>query len=135
MGSFLDSMDIEPPPAGTSWLEALALGLLAGAAKALMAELRACRQRPPPPPAPPPPSPPPTPWWTIAVIAPPPTALDLLGLPADATVKDVRRAYHKLALDAYPDREGGSAEAFRAVHDVYQRALAEIEARDPTKHG
>ncbi len=56
-------------------------------------------------------------------IAPAPLAE--LGLPANATEQDVRRAYRRLALERHPDR-GGSAEAFRTLTEAYQAALRAV---------
>jgi len=45
-----------------------------------------------------------------------------LGLEPNATVAEIKQAYRAGALQAHPDR-GGSAEAFRALHDAYEAAL------------
>jgi hypothetical protein len=45
-----------------------------------------------------------------------------LGLEANATVLEIKRAYRARALQTHPDR-GGSAEEFRAVQSAYETAL------------
>jgi hypothetical protein len=45
-----------------------------------------------------------------------------LGLAADATLLDIKRAYKKRALETHPDR-GGAADDFRAVQSAYEAAL------------
>lgn len=64
-------------------------------------------------------------------LPPPPPAIVALGLGANwphVSEGDVRRAYHRRALDCYPDRPGGSADAFRELHETYEAALAAIAA-------
>nr|CCC50502.1 putative heat shock protein [Trypanosoma vivax Y486] len=44
----------------------------------------------------------------------------LLGISEDATARDVRKAYYRLALQLHPDRnQGQSAEQFKKVHEAY----------------
>ncbi len=45
--------------------------------------------------------------------------LQLLGLTLPFTMKELKTAYRRMALQAHPDA-GGSAEAFRQVHNAYQ---------------
>ena len=45
---------------------------------------------------------------------------DVLGLCSDATLRDVRRAYRRLALVHHPDR-GGDAARFREITDAFEQ--------------
>jgi hypothetical protein len=63
----------------------------------------------------------------LGIELPSSDALAELGLAADATETDVRRAYRRLALERHPDR-GGSAEAFRALAESYKAALRAVGA-------
>ena len=45
--------------------------------------------------------------------------LQLLGLTLPFTIKELKTAYRRMALQAHPDA-GGSAEAFRQIHHAYQ---------------
>ena len=49
--------------------------------------------------------------------------LKILGLTFPFTLQDLKRAYRKKALETHPD-SGGTAEAFRSVHNAYQALLA-----------
>ena len=49
--------------------------------------------------------------------------LQILGLTFPFTLQDLKRAYRKKALETHPD-SGGTAEAFRSVHNAYQALLA-----------
>lgn len=51
-----------------------------------------------------------------------PECLKVLGLTKDATVEDVKRAYHELALKEHPDT-GGTHEGFLKLKEHYQTAL------------
>jgi DnaJ-like protein len=51
-----------------------------------------------------------------------PECLRALGLDREATVEDVKRSYHELALKQHPD-SGGSHEAFLALKKNYENAL------------
>ncbi len=44
----------------------------------------------------------------------------VLGLCPDATLRDVRRAYRRLALVHHPDR-GGDAARFREITDAFEQ--------------
>ncbi len=55
----------------------------------------------------------------------PRSAWSVLGLPAGASLADVKRAYRKLALETHPDR-GGNAEAFTEVQRAYERLSARL---------
>jgi hypothetical protein len=50
-----------------------------------------------------------------------------LGLDASATAEAVKHAFRRLALDAHPDRPGGSHGAFVALQAAFTCALAAIE--------
>ena len=52
-------------------------------------------------------------------------ALAALGLSAEATVDDVKRAFRERAKTAHPD-QGGSDSAFIALKANYERALAAV---------
>lgn len=52
------------------------------------------------------------------------TALEILSLPPNATVEDVKLAYKKLSHIMHPDK-GGDIEEFKHLQKVYQRALDE----------
>jgi hypothetical protein len=54
--------------------------------------------------------------------------LDLLGLEAGApvTVRSVKAAFRRMARTAHPDA-GGSAEAFQALNDAYERTAQALE--------
>lgn len=72
------------------------------------------------------------PWSATPLVASPPAndalpteapeALRILGLDAQATLMDVKRAFRRRALAAHPDR-GGSSQAFRALLASYAEAL------------
>lgn len=53
----------------------------------------------------------------------------VLGVPLDATLAEVRRAFRALAKRHHPDRDRtpGAAERFRAVRVAYEVLLAELE--------
>lgn len=53
----------------------------------------------------------------------------ILGLPPEATVDEIKRAYRRRALETHPDR-GGDAEVFRAVQSAYERALIKRQKGD-----
>ncbi len=55
--------------------------------------------------------------------APPKSASTVLGVEPGASTDAFRRAYKKRALETHPDR-GGTAEAFRAVQQSYERLVA-----------
>jgi DnaJ-class molecular chaperone len=44
----------------------------------------------------------------------------ILGLNANATQEDVKRAYKRLALQWHPDKPGGDAEKFVSVNEAYE---------------
>ena len=55
-------------------------------------------------------------------------ALAVLGIAADATLVEIKRAYRKKALETHPDR-GGDPEAFRAVQRAYEKAVKRRQKR------
>jgi hypothetical protein len=55
----------------------------------------------------------------------PQSAWELLGLKAGASLAAVKTAYRKRALATHPDH-GGDADAFRALHQAYERLIARI---------
>jgi hypothetical protein len=52
----------------------------------------------------------------------------VLGVAPGAPLADVKRAFRARALETHPDR-GGDAEAFRAVREAYERAVARAGRR------
>jgi len=65
-----------------------------------------------------------------------PSIWSTLGLNADATTAEIKRAYKQRALETHPDR-GGSAADFRTLHAAYETALKRRlrPARKKTKPG
>ena len=51
-----------------------------------------------------------------------PECFVVLGVPADATQKDVKRAFRKLAKKFHPDA-GGDPEEFKALYAAYEQAI------------
>ena len=47
----------------------------------------------------------------------------------NTSLEEVKRQYRNLAVQAHPDRDGGSVEKFRAVNEEYRKALEEIQSR------
>lgn len=54
----------------------------------------------------------------------------VLGLPADASVAEIRVARRRLAVAAHPDR-GGSEEAMKALNVAFEAAVAHATGRRP----
>ncbi|KAG5509879.1 hypothetical protein JKF63_07524 [Porcisia hertigi] len=52
-----------------------------------------------------------------------------LGLNRGAAEADIKRAYRKKALLLHPDRNPNGAEAFKALQDDYEQALAHVKCR------
>ncbi|AEH37130.1 J domain-containing protein [Halopiger xanaduensis] len=48
-------------------------------------------------------------------------ARDVLGVESDATLAEIRAAYHQQVKRAHPDRKSGSRSAFQLVTDAYER--------------
>lgn len=59
-------------------------------------------------------------------------ALELLGLPADADVASVKRAYARLLRTTRPDED---AEAFQRLHTAYQQVLVQAREREAASPG
>ncbi len=55
----------------------------------------------------------------------PASAWERLGLPAGASLADVKAAFRERALVAHPD-QGGNADAFRELHDAYARLVTRL---------
>ena len=47
------------------------------------------------------------------------THYDVLGVPRDAPISEVRQAYVALAREHHPDRTGGDADSMRAVNEAW----------------
>jgi DnaJ-class molecular chaperone len=54
-----------------------------------------------------------------------------LGVAADASAEEIKRAYRQRAQKAHPDR-GGSAEAFRAINEAYRHLTGRDERQEAT---
>lgn len=52
----------------------------------------------------------------------------ILGIPAQSSVTEIKRAYRKRALETHPDH-GGDPEAFRTVQRAYEEALVRAVRR------
>jgi curved DNA-binding protein CbpA len=53
---------------------------------------------------------------------------DILGVPRDASVEDIKRAYRILAHQFHPDRPDGNEKRFKAVNEAY-RILSDEKSR------
>jgi DnaJ-class molecular chaperone len=53
---------------------------------------------------------------------------EILGVDKTATKEDIKKAYHKMAQETHPDKEGGSTEAFLQVSKAY-KILSDEERR------
>ncbi|MCA9537577.1 MAG: J domain-containing protein [Myxococcales bacterium] len=51
----------------------------------------------------------------------------LLGLPAAATLDDVRAAYRRIARQMHPDRRGGDAERFKEITAAYNHLIGHFK--------
>lgn len=52
------------------------------------------------------------------------TAMALLGLPERATLAQIKSRYRTMVKETHPDTGiGGSAEAFRRLHDAYRTVI------------
>ena len=67
----------------------------------------------------------PAPRTERPIRASPRSAWTLLGLTAGASLADVKSAFRRRALAAHPDH-GGDADAFRELHQAYERLVAKI---------
>jgi len=59
------------------------------------------------------------------IRASPRSAWQVLGLSAGASLADVKAAFRQRALATHPDH-GGDADAFRALHQAYERLIAKL---------
>ena len=57
-----------------------------------------------------------------------PECFVVLGVPADATPKDVKKAFKKLAKKFHPDA-GGDPEEFKAVYAAYETAMVMVSSK------
>ena len=65
-------------------------------------------------------------------FAPASSLYAVLGVPADATAADIKKAYRKQALLSHPDKNPGdaaAAERFQAVHSAYEVLYDESSRR------
>lgn len=58
------------------------------------------------------------------------TDLTSLGLPANATLEEIERAYRELAKQAHPDR-GGDVQQFKRLQAAYERAKRQAARHRP----
>ncbi|MCU1397188.1 MAG: hypothetical protein JWN62_297 [Acidimicrobiales bacterium] len=59
-----------------------------------------------------------------------PDPFEVLGLPRDATLDDVRAARRRLAFDRHPDR-GGDADGMRDLNAAFDAAVGHLTGRRP----
>ena len=70
-----------------------------------------------------------------AGISPPPRALpasdyySILGVPADFSPDELKKAYKKMSRATHPDKNGGSTTRFQAVAAAYE-ALGDVERKE-----
>ncbi len=55
------------------------------------------------------------------------SAFEVMGLPVTATLAEVKKAYHKAALQHHPDK-GGDAEKFKALSNAYEKVKLHFES-------
>jgi len=67
----------------------------------------------------------PAPRAARPIRATPRSAWEVLGLTAGASLADVKTAFRLRALATHPDH-GGDADAFRALHQAYERLVAKL---------
>jgi DnaJ-class molecular chaperone len=48
------------------------------------------------------------------------TYYDVLGLPKDATIEDIKKSYRKLALKTHPDKNNGDDSEFKKINTAYE---------------
>jgi molecular chaperone DnaJ len=55
---------------------------------------------------------------------------DVLGVPRDASIEDIKKAFRKLAFQYHPDRNAndGAAEKFKEVNEAYE-VLSDADKR------
>ncbi len=53
---------------------------------------------------------------------------EVLGVPKDSSIDDIRKAYKKLCMTLHPDRAGGSEECFKEVNEAYE-VLSDTDRR------
>ncbi|CAI7999211.1 DnaJ homolog subfamily A member 2 [Geodia barretti] len=54
---------------------------------------------------------------------------EILGVPKNTSLSDIKRAHHRLARQYHPDREGGNDEKFKEVQTAYE-ILSDSEKRE-----
>jgi DnaJ-domain-containing protein 1 len=60
-------------------------------------------------------------------IANPTDPYAVLGLPATASLVEVKKRYRQLSMIYHPDREGGYTEAMKRVNEAYEKIMTEKE--------
>ena len=46
---------------------------------------------------------------------------DLLGVPSNASMEQIKKQYRKLSLEFHPDRPGGNAAKFKEINEAYEQ--------------
>lgn len=49
------------------------------------------------------------------------TLYDILGVPSNATMDQIKKQYRKLSLECHPDRPGGNASKFKEINEAYEQ--------------
>lgn len=49
------------------------------------------------------------------------TLYDILGVPSNATMEQIKKQYRKMSLECHPDRPGGNAAKFKEINEAYEQ--------------
>lgn len=49
------------------------------------------------------------------------TLYDILGVPSNATMDQIKKQYRKMSLEFHPDRPGGNASKFKEINEAYEQ--------------